>query len=95
MSTAFRASRDVMIRTENFAAAARFYGEVLGLPVAYNGDTLIGFDAGSFGLYVEPGGAAGAAFGAAGAATPGTSGLSASSPTVANTPSAFCRTSRA
>ena len=55
MSTAFRASRDVIIRTENFAAATRFYGEVLGLPVAYNGDNLIGFDAGSFRLYVEPG----------------------------------------
>jgi catechol 2,3-dioxygenase-like lactoylglutathione lyase family enzyme len=62
MSTAFRASRDVIIRTENFAAATRFYGEVLGLPVAYSGDNLIGFDAGSFRLYVEPGPAHGPVF---------------------------------
>ena len=62
MSTAFRASRDVVIRTENFAAATRFYGEVLGLPVAYNGDNLIGFDAGAFRLYVEPGPAHGPVF---------------------------------
>ncbi len=62
MSNAFRASRDVIIRTENFTAATRFYGEVLGLPVAYNSDNLIGFDAGSFRLYVEPGPAHGPVF---------------------------------
>jgi catechol 2,3-dioxygenase-like lactoylglutathione lyase family enzyme len=54
VSTAFRASRDAIIRTENFAAATRFYGEVPGLSLAYNGDNLIGFDAGCFRLYVEP-----------------------------------------
>jgi catechol 2,3-dioxygenase-like lactoylglutathione lyase family enzyme len=60
--TAFSASRDVIIRTENFAEATRFYGEVLGLPVAYHGDNLVGFDAGSFRLYVEPGPAHGPVF---------------------------------
>ena len=62
MSTPFRASRDVIIRTQNFAAANRFYGEVLGLPVAYRADNLMGFDAGSFRLYVEPGAAHGPVF---------------------------------
>jgi catechol 2,3-dioxygenase-like lactoylglutathione lyase family enzyme len=62
VSSAFRASRDVIIRTQNFAEAARFYGEVLGLPVAYHDDNLIGFDAGSFRLYVEPGPAHGPVF---------------------------------
>jgi catechol 2,3-dioxygenase-like lactoylglutathione lyase family enzyme len=62
MSSAFRASRDVIIRTEDFAGATRFYTEVLGLPVAYRGENLIGFDAGSFRLYVEPGPAHGPVF---------------------------------
>jgi catechol 2,3-dioxygenase-like lactoylglutathione lyase family enzyme len=62
MSSVFRASRDVIIRTENFAAATRFYAEVLGLPVTHRGDSLVGFDAGSFTLYLEPGPAHGPVF---------------------------------
>jgi catechol 2,3-dioxygenase-like lactoylglutathione lyase family enzyme len=33
MSIHYRASRDVIIRTEEFAAATQFYENVLGLPI--------------------------------------------------------------
>ena len=55
MPSAFRASRDVIIRTEAFTEAVRFYESVLGLAVVHRSDTLVGFDTGSFRLYVEPG----------------------------------------
>jgi catechol 2,3-dioxygenase-like lactoylglutathione lyase family enzyme len=55
MTMDFKASRDVVIRTDNFDAASQFYGHVLGLAIAYESETLIGFDAGSFRLYVERG----------------------------------------
>jgi len=51
----FKASRDVIIRTDKFDEATKFYEHVLGLPIAYKSATLYGFDAGSFRLYVEPG----------------------------------------
>jgi catechol 2,3-dioxygenase-like lactoylglutathione lyase family enzyme len=55
MSDSFRASRDVIIRTEQYEDAAHFYESVLGLAVVQRGATLVGFDAGTFRLYVEPG----------------------------------------
>jgi predicted enzyme related to lactoylglutathione lyase len=55
MPSAFRASRDVIIRTEAFAEAVQFYEATLGLAVVHRSDTLVGFDTGSFRLYVEPG----------------------------------------
>jgi catechol 2,3-dioxygenase-like lactoylglutathione lyase family enzyme len=55
MSNEFRASRDVIIRTPNFRAAARFYESVLGLQVARRSASLVGFEAGAFRLYVEEG----------------------------------------
>jgi catechol 2,3-dioxygenase-like lactoylglutathione lyase family enzyme len=55
VSNTFRASRDVIIRTENFRAATRFYESVLGLKVVHSGESLVGFDAGAFRLYVEEG----------------------------------------
>jgi catechol 2,3-dioxygenase-like lactoylglutathione lyase family enzyme len=51
----FKASRDVIIRTDKFDDAVRFYEHVLGLPIAYKSETLYGFDAGSIRLYVERG----------------------------------------
>jgi catechol 2,3-dioxygenase-like lactoylglutathione lyase family enzyme len=51
----FRASRDVVIRTADFPAATRFYENVLGLKIALRAETLVGFETGSFRLYVEPG----------------------------------------
>jgi catechol 2,3-dioxygenase-like lactoylglutathione lyase family enzyme len=62
MSDPFRASRDVIIRTEQFAEAVRFYESVLGLAIVHRTDTLVGFDAGAFRLYVEPGPGHGAVF---------------------------------
>jgi catechol 2,3-dioxygenase-like lactoylglutathione lyase family enzyme len=55
VSISFRASRDVIIRTDDFQEATRFYESVLGLPIVHVGESLIGFDAGAFRLYVEKG----------------------------------------
>jgi catechol 2,3-dioxygenase-like lactoylglutathione lyase family enzyme len=55
MTTDFQASRDVIIRTDHFDEATQFYESVLGLSIAYKSETLVGFDAGSFRLYVERG----------------------------------------
>ena len=48
MPDSFRASRDVIVRTEQFAEAVRFYESVLGLAVVHRAATLVGFDAGAF-----------------------------------------------
>jgi catechol 2,3-dioxygenase-like lactoylglutathione lyase family enzyme len=45
----------VIIRTPNYAAATKFYESVLGLPVVHRGEALMGFETGSFCLYVEKG----------------------------------------
>lgn len=55
MALSFRASRDVIIRTGNFQEATRFYESVLGLPIVSSSESLVGFDAGAFRLYVEKG----------------------------------------
>ena len=55
MTTDFKASRDVIIRTDQFDEATKFYEHVLGLVITYKSETLYGFDAGSFQLYVERG----------------------------------------
>lgn len=55
MPMGFKASRDVIIRTDKFDHAIKFYEHVLGLPIAYKSETLYGFEAGSFRLYVEHG----------------------------------------
>ena len=55
MLTEFKASRDIIIRTENWAEALQFYRSVLSLPMMEQGDTIVGFETGSFCLYVEQG----------------------------------------
>ena len=55
MNTAFRASRDVIIRTMNLEETTRFYETVLHLPVVDRSETLVCLDAGAFRLYVEAG----------------------------------------
>jgi catechol 2,3-dioxygenase-like lactoylglutathione lyase family enzyme len=55
MRPKIKSSRDVIIRTKDWAKAAKFYGSVLGLPVTNHGKTLKGFETGSFCLYVENG----------------------------------------
>ncbi|MFC5741161.1 VOC family protein [Dyella tabacisoli] len=62
MASTFESSRDVIIRTEDWAGATTFYGSVLGLPVASRSDALIGFETGAFRLYVEKGKAHGPVF---------------------------------
>jgi catechol 2,3-dioxygenase-like lactoylglutathione lyase family enzyme len=53
--SSFRSGRDLIIRTEAFVEAVSFYTSVLQLPVSYRSQNLIGFETGSFCLYVERG----------------------------------------
>ena len=62
MKTEFRSGRDVIIRTPSWAQALEFYGSVLGLAVTYRSDTLMGYETGSFCLYVEKGAVHGPVF---------------------------------
>jgi predicted enzyme related to lactoylglutathione lyase len=62
MTDALQSSRDIIVRTEEWDEATTFYRSVLGLPVSYEGDSLVGFETGSFCLYVEKGGAHGPVF---------------------------------
>jgi predicted enzyme related to lactoylglutathione lyase len=55
MGPAFQSSRDVIIRTDDWAAATAFYRSVLGLPVTHQSEALLGFETGAFCLYVEKG----------------------------------------
>jgi predicted enzyme related to lactoylglutathione lyase len=55
MSNTFKTSRDIIVRTENWSEALKFYGSVLGLPITDRGETIVGFETGSFCLYVERG----------------------------------------
>ena len=52
---AISSSRDVIIRTENWPEALRFYERVLGFSVASRAATMVGFETGAFRLYVEAG----------------------------------------
>ena len=55
MPNTFRASRDIIVRTENWSEALKFYGSVLGLAVTHKGETIVGFETCAFCLYVEKG----------------------------------------
>ena len=55
MKKTFRSSREVIIRTNSWAEATKFYKSVLGLPVAHRSKTMLGFETGAFCLYVEKG----------------------------------------
>jgi len=55
VKNAFQSSRDVIIRTDAWADATRFYESVLGLPVSHRSEGLMGFETGAFCLYVEKG----------------------------------------
>jgi catechol 2,3-dioxygenase-like lactoylglutathione lyase family enzyme len=55
MSDSFKSSRDVIVRTGKWSDAVSFYGSVLGLPTAYEDAIMVGFETGSFRLYVEKG----------------------------------------
>jgi predicted enzyme related to lactoylglutathione lyase len=55
MKKTFQSTRDVIIRTESWAEATKFYKSVLGLPVTLRSKTMMGFETGEFCLYVEKG----------------------------------------
>jgi catechol 2,3-dioxygenase-like lactoylglutathione lyase family enzyme len=57
-----KSSRDVIIRTESLAEAERFYAEVLGFATSSRVGEIVGFETGSFQLYVEKGCAHGPVF---------------------------------
>lgn len=48
-------SRDIILRTQNWTEAIEFYRSVLGLPITYRDPSIIGFETGSFQLFVEKG----------------------------------------
>jgi catechol 2,3-dioxygenase-like lactoylglutathione lyase family enzyme len=50
-----KSSRDVIIRTDALADAEQFYSAVLGFAVSSRRPGMIGFETGSFTLYVEDG----------------------------------------
>jgi catechol 2,3-dioxygenase-like lactoylglutathione lyase family enzyme len=53
MTREFRSTRDVIVRSAAWEHASEFYGSVLSLPVAYRSQDLVGFETGSFLLYLE------------------------------------------
>ena len=55
MSNTFKASRDIIVRTENWSEASNFYEKVLGFPITERAKTIVGFETGAFCLYVERG----------------------------------------
>ncbi|RDS82420.1 VOC family protein [Dyella psychrodurans] len=62
MTTSVRSSRDIIIRTGDWAAATEFYASALGFELVYRGQNMVGFETGSFRLYVEKGEAHGPVF---------------------------------
>ena len=55
MAQTFKSTRDIIIRTNRWSEAVEFYGSILGLPVSYRDDALVGFETGSICLYIEKG----------------------------------------
>jgi predicted enzyme related to lactoylglutathione lyase len=55
MKTEINSTRDILIQTEKLDEAVRFYQSVLGLRVTHQSKKLVGFETGSFCLYVDKG----------------------------------------
>ncbi|GLQ47631.1 hypothetical protein GCM10007862_26820 [Dyella lipolytica] len=55
MAAAFRSSRDVIIRTNDWAGATQFYASTMGFAVVHRSEKMVGFETGAFRLYVEKG----------------------------------------
>jgi predicted enzyme related to lactoylglutathione lyase len=49
----FASTRDIIVHTGEFEEAVRFYEEVLALPVTMKSGKLVGFETGSFQLFVD------------------------------------------
>jgi predicted enzyme related to lactoylglutathione lyase len=62
MKTEINSTRDVLLQTDKLDAAVRFYQSVLGLRVTHQSETLVGFETGSFCLYIDKGPAYGPVF---------------------------------
>lgn len=52
---ALRSTRDVIVRAADLSAAKKFYNEIMGFSISTEQPALLGFDTGSFTLYVESG----------------------------------------
>jgi catechol 2,3-dioxygenase-like lactoylglutathione lyase family enzyme len=55
MPRPFESTRDLIIRTPDWEAATEFYRSIMGFQVTYEDPALVGFETGSFKLYVEKG----------------------------------------
>jgi predicted enzyme related to lactoylglutathione lyase len=55
MNTPFRSTRDVIVRTGALAEALDFYKSVLGFRISSQAPNIVGFETGSFCLYLESG----------------------------------------
>ena len=53
MESKFTSTRDIIIHTGKFEEAVRFYEQTLALPVTMKSDKLVGFETGSFQLFVD------------------------------------------
>jgi predicted enzyme related to lactoylglutathione lyase len=53
MKSKFTSTRDIIIHTGKFEEAVRFYEQTLALPVTMKSDKLVGFETGSFQLFVD------------------------------------------
>jgi predicted enzyme related to lactoylglutathione lyase len=62
MKTEISSTRDVLIQTDKLDEAVRFYQSVLGLRLTHQSKTLVGFETGSFCLYIDKGPAYGPVF---------------------------------
>ena len=62
MGSAPRSSRDVIIQVRSLAEATQFYQNVLGFLRSSRSPGLVGFETGSFTLYVQEGALAGPVF---------------------------------
>ena len=55
MANMIKSSRDIILRTNQWIEAVRFYETALGFKVISRSDTIVGFDTGALVLYVEKG----------------------------------------
>jgi len=55
MIQSFKSSRDIIIRTQHWQEAIQFYSSILGLPITHRYPRIVGFESGSFSLFVEKG----------------------------------------
>jgi catechol 2,3-dioxygenase-like lactoylglutathione lyase family enzyme len=62
VKSSYVSSRDVIVRTDAWSEAVRFYESVLGWRVSQHDNNMVGFDTGCFCLYVEKGPAHGPVF---------------------------------